>query len=179
MSLWGFRRLYGNQLRNRLLRWLLPSDLSINHSIACEAYYRGAAQWFFKGNIFNQWKPAGSFLWKHGKRGLLWTFIMRWPLIVSHFYSQFGKKCALIRPSSTFFPYGTNICQFSISIIEDIKALHDTGRAQWPIFISTSGTLTNKTSFCLSSSNSLLGLIHVVTYSHNSIFRTRSWSTET
>src|SRR5712692_8111892 len=60
-----------------------------------------------------------------------------------------------------------------------IKALHDTGRAQWPIFISTSGTLTNKTSFCLSSSNSLLGLIHVVTYSHNSIFRTRSWSTET
>ena len=60
----------GNLLRDDLLRWLSPSDPSVNHNIASKAHHDGTAQWFFQGRIFNQWKSAGSFLWVHGKRAL-------------------------------------------------------------------------------------------------------------
>jgi hypothetical protein len=63
----------GNQLRDSLLRWLLPSDPSINHNVASKAHHDGTAQWFFQGKIFNQWKSTGSFLWIHGKRVSLLT----------------------------------------------------------------------------------------------------------
>ena len=63
----------GTQLRENLLRWLSPPDPSTNHNIACDAHHNGTAQWFFQGNIFNQWKSTGSFLWIHGKRVLLLT----------------------------------------------------------------------------------------------------------
>ncbi|KAN0118137.1 hypothetical protein V8E52_005398 [Russula decolorans] len=56
-------------LRDSLLRWLSPSDPSINHNLASKAHHNGTAQWFFQGNIFNQWKSTGSFLWVHGKPG--------------------------------------------------------------------------------------------------------------
>src|SRR5882762_10543687 len=49
------------------------------------------------------------------------------------------------------------------------------GRPRWPIFISTSGTSTNKNftiCFPLSSSNFLLGPIPVVTYSPDFILHT-------
>ncbi|KAH9968557.1 hypothetical protein BJV74DRAFT_271199 [Russula compacta] len=58
-----------NQLRDRLLQWLSPPDPSINHNIACKAHHNDTAQWFFQGNIFNQWKSTGSFLWIHGMPG--------------------------------------------------------------------------------------------------------------
>ena len=61
----------GNLLRDNLLRWLSPSDPSINHNIAYKTHHDGTAQWFFQGRIFNQWKSAGSFLWVHGKRVFL------------------------------------------------------------------------------------------------------------
>ncbi|KAF8494954.1 hypothetical protein F5888DRAFT_613262 [Russula emetica] len=58
-----------NQLRDSLLRWLSPSDPSINHNIASKTHHNGTAQWFFQGEIFNEWKSTGSFLWIHGKPG--------------------------------------------------------------------------------------------------------------
>jgi len=61
----------GNLHRDDLLRWLSPSDPSINHNIASKAHHDGTAQWFFQGRIFNEWKSAGSFLWVHGKRVFL------------------------------------------------------------------------------------------------------------
>ncbi|KAN0118150.1 hypothetical protein V8E52_005411 [Russula decolorans] len=63
------REVNRNQLRDSLLRWLSPSDPSINHNIASKTHHDGTAQWFFQGNIFNQWKSTGSFLWIHGKPG--------------------------------------------------------------------------------------------------------------
>jgi hypothetical protein len=69
----------GNQLRDSLLQWLSPSDPSINHNVASKAHHDGTAQWFFQGNIFNQWKSAGSFLWIHGKRVSLLTLTMPRP----------------------------------------------------------------------------------------------------
>ena len=63
----------GNLLRDNILRWLSPSDPSINHNIASKAHHKGTAQWFFQGRIFNQWKSAGSFLWVHGKRVFLFN----------------------------------------------------------------------------------------------------------
>jgi len=61
----------GNLLRDNLLRWLSPSDPSINHNIASKAHHDGTAQWFFQGRIFKEWKSAASFLWVHGKRVFL------------------------------------------------------------------------------------------------------------
>jgi len=69
----------GNQLRDSLLRWLSPSDPSINHNLATIAHHDGTAQWFFQGKIFNEWKSTGSFLWIHGKRVLLLTITVHWP----------------------------------------------------------------------------------------------------
>jgi uncharacterized protein YoxC len=67
----------GNLLRDSLLRWLSPSDPSINHNIASKAHHDGTAQWFFQGRIFKQWKSTGSFLWVHGKRVFLLTSTLR------------------------------------------------------------------------------------------------------
>jgi hypothetical protein len=61
----------GNLLRDDLLRWLSPSDPSINHNIASKAHHDGTAQWFFQGRIFKEWKSTASFLWVHGKRVFL------------------------------------------------------------------------------------------------------------
>jgi len=67
----------GNLLRDNLLRWLSPSDPSINHNIASKAHHDGTAQWFFQGRIFNQWKSSGSFLWVHGKRVFFFISTLR------------------------------------------------------------------------------------------------------
>jgi archaellum component FlaC len=64
----------GNLLRDNLLRWLSPSDPSINHNIASKVHHDGTAQWFFQGSIFNDWKSTGSFLWIHGKREFPFDF---------------------------------------------------------------------------------------------------------
>jgi len=66
----------GDQLRDSLFRWLSPPDPSINHNTASRAHHDGTAQWFFQGSIFNQWKSTGDFLWVHGKRTLLSSFII-------------------------------------------------------------------------------------------------------
>ena len=67
----------GNRLRDDLLRWLSPSDPSINHNIASKAHHDGTAQWFFQGRIFKEWKSTASFLWVHGKRVFLLISTLR------------------------------------------------------------------------------------------------------
>ena len=70
----------GNLLRDDLLRWLSPSDPSINHNIASKVHHDGTAQWFFQGRIFNQWKSgksAGSLLWLQGKRVFLFILTLQ------------------------------------------------------------------------------------------------------
>ena len=61
----------GNQLRDDLLRWLLPPDPSSNHNIALKAHHSGTAQWLFQGSKFREWESTGSFLWIRGKRTFL------------------------------------------------------------------------------------------------------------
>src|SRR5712672_690017 len=64
----------GNQLRDSLLRWLSPSDPSVNHNIASKVHHNGTSQWFFQGSIYKQWNSVGSLLWIHGKRAFLFYF---------------------------------------------------------------------------------------------------------
>jgi hypothetical protein len=66
--------LIGNQLRQDLFRWFSPPDPSINHNIACAAHHKRAAEWFFQGSIFTEWKSTGLLLWLHGKRTFPWSF---------------------------------------------------------------------------------------------------------
>jgi hypothetical protein len=56
------------QIRQDLRRWLSPPDSSTNHNIARKAHYKGTADWFFQGGIFNKWRSSPSLLWIHGKR---------------------------------------------------------------------------------------------------------------
>jgi hypothetical protein len=70
----GSTILTGNQLRQDLLKWLSPPDPSTNHNIACGAHHKRAAEWFFQGSIFTEWKSTGSLLWLHGKRTFLQPF---------------------------------------------------------------------------------------------------------
>jgi hypothetical protein len=98
----------GNQLRDKILRWLSAPVPSINHNIARKAHHGDTSQWFFQGEIFNQWKSSGSLLWIHGKRALLLTFNMRWSLII-YIYSRFRKNCALVRLTSTSYHCKTDL----------------------------------------------------------------------
>jgi len=62
--------LTGDQMREILRRWVTPPDPSTNHNIACSIHHSGTAEWFFRGNIFGEWKSTGSLLWIYGKRML-------------------------------------------------------------------------------------------------------------
>jgi hypothetical protein len=64
----------GNQLREKIQKWLSPPDPSINHNIACEAHHDGTATWFLQGPIYNEWKATGSLLWTHGNRTVFHIF---------------------------------------------------------------------------------------------------------
>ena len=61
----------GGQLRECLRKWQSPPDPSTSHNIACECQHEGTAKWFCQGNVFEEWKVAGSLLWIHGKRTFL------------------------------------------------------------------------------------------------------------
>ena len=56
------------QLRESIHKWFSPPDPSTNHNIACDTHHKKTATWFFKGNIYREWKSKGSLLWIHGKR---------------------------------------------------------------------------------------------------------------
>ncbi|KAH9046357.1 hypothetical protein EDB83DRAFT_2523354 [Lactarius deliciosus] len=57
------------QLLKSLREWQSPSDPSTNHVFASDRQHEGTAEWFCKGNIFEEWKTTGSLLWIHGKPG--------------------------------------------------------------------------------------------------------------
>ncbi|KAI9438464.1 hypothetical protein BJY52DRAFT_547531 [Lactarius psammicola] len=58
-----------SQLLKSLREWQSPSDPSTNHIIASDRQHGGTAEWFCKGNNFDEWKLTGSLLWIHGKPG--------------------------------------------------------------------------------------------------------------
>ncbi|KAI9434804.1 hypothetical protein H4582DRAFT_2100757, partial [Lactarius indigo] len=57
------------KMLERLREWQSPSDPSTNHIIASDRQHDGTAEWFCKGNTFDEWKATGSLLWVHGKLG--------------------------------------------------------------------------------------------------------------
>ncbi|KAI9443877.1 hypothetical protein H4582DRAFT_1807187, partial [Lactarius indigo] len=59
----------GEKMLERLREWQSPSDPSTNHIIASDRQHDGTAEWFCKGNTFEEWKATGSLLWVHGKPG--------------------------------------------------------------------------------------------------------------
>ncbi|KAH9177212.1 hypothetical protein EDB89DRAFT_2200060, partial [Lactarius sanguifluus] len=60
-----------NQIQQDVRKWFSPSDPSTNYNIACKAYHKGTATWFFEGNVFKNWEWTASLLWVHGKRKFL------------------------------------------------------------------------------------------------------------
>jgi hypothetical protein len=68
-----------NQLRESIHKWLSPPDPSTNHNIACGTHHKKSATWFFKGNIYREWKSKSSLLWIHGKRAPCPNFLSDTP----------------------------------------------------------------------------------------------------
>ena len=66
----------GDQLQEKIQKWLSPPDPSINHNTACEAHHNGTAAWFLEGTIYNEWKTTGSLLWTHGNRMVFHSFLI-------------------------------------------------------------------------------------------------------
>ena len=64
----------GDQLREKIQKWLSPPDPSINHNTQCEAQHDGSATWFVEGPVYNKWKATGSLLWTHGNRMVFLSF---------------------------------------------------------------------------------------------------------
>src|SRR6267154_348033 len=86
----------GSQLQESMHKWLSPPDPSTNHNIACATHHKKTATWFFKGSIYQEWKPAGSLLWIHGKR-LSRPLPNITPFDTNLFCSWLGQKCYLVR----------------------------------------------------------------------------------
>ena len=70
----------GDQLREKIRKWLSPPDPSTNHNTACEAHHNGTATWFLEGSLYNEWKAEGSLLWTHGNRTAF--FIVALPTVL-------------------------------------------------------------------------------------------------
>jgi hypothetical protein len=89
----------GDQLQEKIQKWLSPPDPSINHNAACEAHHIGTAAWFLEDAVYNEWKTAGSLLWMHGKRTAFRTL----PDTGADdllFLSGLGKNCPVVRDAS-------------------------------------------------------------------------------
>ena len=97
--------LSGNELRERIHKWLAPPDPSTNHNIACSTHHKKMATWFFRGRIYQEWKSTGSLLWIHGKRSSRSTVPLPtlFRLIVSCNCSWIWKKCSLVRRFFTVY----------------------------------------------------------------------------
>ena len=58
------------QRREKIDRWLLPPDPSINHNKALNQRYEGSGLWFLESSTFAKWKTRqSSFLWLYGIPG--------------------------------------------------------------------------------------------------------------
>jgi hypothetical protein len=63
--------LTGNEMQEKLHRWLSPPDPSINHHNARKTQHEGTGTWFIHCKKFREWKENGSLLWIRGNRMLL------------------------------------------------------------------------------------------------------------
>ena len=90
-------------------------------------------QWFFQG-IFDQWKSTGNLLWIHGKRVFPLSFITSEFLINFSFPSWIREECSLVCPPSISSALLRSHRQPSSSIVQDIFALSDAGRASVAYF---------------------------------------------
>jgi len=58
------------QRREKIDRWLLPTDPSKNYNKALEQRHKGSGLWFLESGAFTEWKTRrNSFLWLHGIPG--------------------------------------------------------------------------------------------------------------
>ncbi|KAK6543588.1 hypothetical protein TWF694_000331 [Orbilia ellipsospora] len=55
--------------REKIQKWLSPTDPSTNHNEALQKCHKGSGSWFLKETKFNEWKKHGSFLWLNGIPG--------------------------------------------------------------------------------------------------------------
>src|SRR5260370_39136927 len=116
----------GDQLLEKILKWLSPPDPSVNHNYAGQAHHDGTATWFLEGITYNEWKATGSLLWIQGNRMAFHSFSTNSADDLC-FCSGIWQKHFLVgitsdRPSSTLLILAT-----SSSIIEDIKPIYATG----------------------------------------------------
>ena len=68
----------GEEVLQKLKRWLSPPDPSPNYNIGLRDLHEETATWFLEGRIFQEWHSMGSLLWIHGKR----TSVETWRLLV-------------------------------------------------------------------------------------------------
>ena len=61
----------GEEVLEKLKRWLTPPDPSTNYTIGLRKLHKETATWFSEGRIFQEWHSTGSLLWIHGKRTFL------------------------------------------------------------------------------------------------------------
>ncbi len=58
-----------DEVREKILHWLSPIELSRCHDVAREKHERRTGNWFISSSEFTDWKrEAGQFLWLYGIR---------------------------------------------------------------------------------------------------------------
>ena len=120
------------RLRDSIHKWLFPPDPSTNHNIAYSTHHKKTATWFFQRAYFQKWKSTGSLLWIHGKRAPSPTSlsICSDPILnyswLRQEYSLVSGCCSIQDMWLIFF--------LSSTIIQDIKALCETGDASMAYF---------------------------------------------
>ena len=68
----------GDEVLQKLKRWLSPPDPSTNYNIGLRNLHKETTIWFLEGPIFQEWHSTDSLLWIHGKR----TFVETCHLLV-------------------------------------------------------------------------------------------------
>ena len=121
----------GDQLREKIRRWLSPPDPSINHNAACAAHHNGTAAWFLEGPIYNAWKETGSLLWTRGNRTVYHSLLI--PAVDDlWFRSGIGQDCSLVGDTSASW-YRHSLIELtsvtSSSIIKDVESIRAAGLA--------------------------------------------------
>ena len=154
-------------MREKLRSWVTPPDPSTNHNIACDIHHEGTAEWFFRGNVFAEWKSTGSLLWIYGKR-MLFPLLPDRPLdlIIVCILRWLRQEHPLVRHLASLHEPLMNTCySLALQSSKTLSLYARQGRPLWRTFILTSDTLINNTVATrsrLSSSSFLLSLVLVV-----------------
>jgi hypothetical protein len=102
----------GDQLREKLQKWLSPPDPSTNHNIARKVHHEGTSTWFFQGGMFQEWKSSPSLLWIHGKRTPHRLSLLHPPCLTLVFIAGSGKSILWFVISFRCFLRRLNSSQF-------------------------------------------------------------------